>query len=278
MLDLTRTPAVGARQGKGALDQIEGIELDTQTGARGRRVFHLQIPVERIGQIFGQRFGAVAHFTRRARRGRHGTGRAGEFHDHAIRRIRGEIGGAAETGDPDHFATGISDVGRAAAGRAIGIEDQDFGILRIALAQQGRLAGPVEEEELPRIGPLVPAGQFCGAVIAQQPVPQRVGLQGGDRTGEKHGGQYGNKKSRHPGTLILPQEGKFGAGPEIPQVMYCPPFAVRVEPVMKAAASEHRKATRAPISSASPRRPAGMPDTIFSRTASGTAETISVAI
>ena len=60
---------------------------------------------------------------------------------------------------------------------------------------------------------------------------------------------------------------------------YCPPFAVRVDPVMKPAASETRKTTQRAISSGSPSRPSGICGRIFSsRTGVGMALTISVAI
>ena len=58
----------------------------------------------------------------------------------------------------------------------------------------------------------------------------------------------------------------------------CAPFALMVEPLMNPASSATRKATQRAISSGSPRRPAGMPAMIDSRTFSGTAITISVAI
>ena len=57
-----------------------------------------------------------------------------------------------------------------------------------------------------------------------------------------------------------------------------PPFAEMVEPVMKPAPSDARNTTQRAISSASPRRPTGIWAMINSRTFSGTAMTISVAI
>jgi hypothetical protein len=51
-----------------------------------------------------------------------------------------------------------------------------------------------------------------------------------------------------------------------------------VAPLMKLASSEARNATQRAISCASPRRPAGIMPMIASRTFSGTAITISVAI
>ncbi len=62
------------------------------------------------------------------------------------------------------------------------------------------------------------------------------------------------------------------------QTKNCAPLAEIVEPLMKAASSEARKATIRATSSGSPRRPAGICAMIFSRTASGTAITISVAM
>ena len=62
------------------------------------------------------------------------------------------------------------------------------------------------------------------------------------------------------------------------QLKNWPPLAEMVEPVMKPAASEARKTTQRAISSASPRRPTGIWAMIDSRTFSGTAITISVAI
>jgi len=40
--------------------------------------------------------------------------------------------------------------------------------------------------------------------------------------------------------------------------MYCPPFAVSVEPVIRPASSEARNTTQRPISSGSPSRPIGV--------------------
>ena len=62
------------------------------------------------------------------------------------------------------------------------------------------------------------------------------------------------------------------------QTKYCPPLADRVEPVMKPASSEARKTTQRATSEASPRRPTGICAMIASRTFSGTAMTMSVAI
>ena len=61
------------------------------------------------------------------------------------------------------------------------------------------------------------------------------------------------------------------------QIMYWPPFAEIVEPVMRPASSEARKTTQRAISSGSPRRPIGISGrTLFSSTSFGTACTISV--
>ena len=63
------------------------------------------------------------------------------------------------------------------------------------------------------------------------------------------------------------------------QIMYWPPFAVSVEPVMKPASSDARKTTQRAISSGPPSRPSGMCGRMFfSSTSCGTAFTISVAI
>jgi hypothetical protein len=68
------------------------------------------------------------------------------------------------------------------------------------------------------------------------------------------------------------------AAPRPPaQIMYCPPFAVMVEPVMKPASSETRNTTQRAISSGSPRRPTGIWGTIRSDRIFGSiARTISV--
>jgi hypothetical protein len=59
--------------------------------------------------------------------------------------------------------------------------------------------------------------------------------------------------------------------------MYCPPFTVRVDPVMKPASSAARKTTLRAISSGSPRRLTGISGRmLFSSTSFGTACTISV--
>jgi hypothetical protein len=59
--------------------------------------------------------------------------------------------------------------------------------------------------------------------------------------------------------------------------MYCPPFTVRVDPVMKPASSVARKTTLRAISSGSPRRLSGINGRmLFSSTSFGTACTISV--
>ena len=59
--------------------------------------------------------------------------------------------------------------------------------------------------------------------------------------------------------------------------MYCPPFTVRVDPVMKPASSVARKTTLRAISSGSPRRLTGISGRmLFSSTSFGTACTISV--
>lgn len=57
-----------------------------------------------------------------------------------------------------------------------------------------------------------------------------------------------------------------------------PPLAEIVDPVMKPASSDTRNTTQRAISSGSPRRPTGMPPMIISRTFSGTAITMSVAM
>ena len=62
------------------------------------------------------------------------------------------------------------------------------------------------------------------------------------------------------------------------QVKYWPPFAVSVEPVMKPASSDARKTTQRAISAASPSRPTGIWAMMPSRTFSGTAITMSVAM
>jgi hypothetical protein len=68
------------------------------------------------------------------------------------------------------------------------------------------------------------------------------------------------------------------AAPRPPaQIMYCPPLAVMVEPVMKPASSETRNTTQRAISSGSPRRPTGIWGTIRSDRIFGSiARTISV--
>ena len=63
------------------------------------------------------------------------------------------------------------------------------------------------------------------------------------------------------------------------QIMYWPPLALSVEPVMNPASSATRKTTHRAISSGSPSRRTGMSGRIdFSSTSFGTAFTISVAI
>ena len=66
--------------------------------------------------------------------------------------------------------------------------------------------------------------------------------------------------------------------PDRNQAKNWPPLAEITEPVMKPASSEDRKATQRAISSGSPRRPTGIWAMIDSRTFSGTAMTMSVAI
>jgi len=64
-----------------------------------------------------------------------------------------------------------------------------------------------------------------------------------------------------------------------PQVMYWPPLALSVEPVMNPASSEARNTTQRPTSLGSPNRPTGINGRILVlSTSSGTAITISVAI
>jgi glutathione synthase/RimK-type ligase-like ATP-grasp enzyme len=62
------------------------------------------------------------------------------------------------------------------------------------------------------------------------------------------------------------------------QYMCWPPLIDSVEPVTNPAFSSHRKATPRAISSALPRRPTGIRATIFCRTSSGTAATMSVSM
>src|SRR5262245_66588992 len=49
----------------------------------------------------------------------------------------------------------------------------------------------------------------------------------------------------------------------VDQTIYCPPFAVSVEPVMKPASSDARNTTQRAISSGSPRRPSGICGRVF---------------
>ena len=58
--------------------------------------------------------------------------------------------------------------------------------------------------------------------------------------------------------------------------MFCPPLMESVEPVMKSASSEVRKATPRAMSCAVPSRARGMRAMIFYNTSGGTARTISV--
>ena len=61
------------------------------------------------------------------------------------------------------------------------------------------------------------------------------------------------------------------------QAKYCPPFAVKVEPVISPASSDARNTTQRAISSGSPSRPIGISGRmLFSSTSLGTACTISV--
>ena len=78
---------------------------------------------------------------------------------------------------------------------------------------------------------------------------------------------------RAVGTLWFDRSGGVSA-----QTKNCAPFAEIVEPLMKPASSEARNTTQRAISSGSPRRPAGIWAMIDSRTFSGTAMTISVAM
>lgn len=77
-----------------------------------------------------------------------------------------------------------------------------------------------------------------------------------------------------PAGVAGPPEGAGRAG----QTKNCPPLAEMVEPVMNPAWSETRKTTQRAISSGSPSRPVGIWAMIDSRTFSGTAITISVAM
>lgn len=88
---------------------------------------------------------------------------------------------------------------------------------------------------------------------------------------------------RHPGFQAARSVGwktgtSSGAFRSPFQQKYCPPLAVMVDPVMKPASSEARKTTQRPISAASPNRPVGICAMMDSRTFSGTAMTMSVAI
>ncbi len=62
------------------------------------------------------------------------------------------------------------------------------------------------------------------------------------------------------------------------QYICWPPLIDSVEPVMKPASSAIRNTTPRAISSALPSRPTGILATIFSSTAAGTAETMSVSV
>ena len=62
------------------------------------------------------------------------------------------------------------------------------------------------------------------------------------------------------------------------QYMCCPPLIDKVEPVINPASSSVRKQTPLAISEAWPNLPTGIPATIFSKTLSGTAATMSVSM
>jgi len=89
---------------------------------------------------------------------------------------------------------------------------------------------------------------------------------------------------RHVRQIRHTRDGRLGRGSRRTSrragqpAIYCPPFTVRVAPVMNPASSAARNATQRAISSAIPRRPTGILATICSSTARGTAETISVSI
>lgn len=84
------------------------------------------------------------------------------------------------------------------------------------------------------------------------------------------------RRDHHPSTDADPLMRRT---PSVDYIMYWPPFADRVEPVMRPASSDARNATQRAISSGSPSRPIGICGRIlFSNTSFGTAFTISVAI
>ena len=102
---------------------------------------------------------------------------------------------------------------------------------------------------------------------------------GGDDGGEDVVLDPGGRDRRHDGRFEFRACHRPPRSSGVDQTMYCPPFAVSVEPVMKPASSDARKTTQRAISSGSPRRPSGICGRMFfSSTSFGTALTISVAI
>ncbi len=96
----------------------------------------------------------------------------------------------------------------------------------------------------------------------------------GERWRAKRDGMGGFGLSQGP----IPRSGLAFRRRSCGQQKYCPPLAVMVDPVMKPASSEARKTTQRAISAASPSRPAGICAMMDSRTFSGTAMTMSVAM
>ncbi len=98
------------------------------------------------------------------------------------------------------------------------------------------------------------------------------------RPAQAHPRRRGEASGRDDVEGLRAAPGLRGPAPVRDQTKNWAPFAEMVEPLMKPASSEARKVTMRAISSGSPRRPAGIWATIFSRTGSGTAITISVAM
>jgi len=84
--------------------------------------------------------------------------------------------------------------------------------------------------------------------------------------------------ARAPGTRRSPHAPAAGRKGQKNQYICCPPLTDNVDPVINPASGETRKLTARAISSGWPRRPTGMPATIFSSTRSGTAATMLVSI
>ena len=115
----------------------------------------------------------------------------------------------------------------------------------------------------------------CASSCAGLTRASRMGAEAATHNRRRLGARIKSARSR-PGTGVTQNERDAGV---VPHAMYCPPLAVRVEPVMKPDSSAARNTTQRAISSGWPSRRTGICGRIaFSSTSFGTAITISVAM